>query len=441
MLIGILGGGLSGISLQHFLKQDSEVLEKEDRPGGLCRTFQKDGFTYDIGGHILFSKDKFINDFVKTVLAPNINSCIRNNKILFRGRYVKYPFENGFGILDKQDIYECLMGYLKNKYSKPTNFREWIYYTFGKGIAEKYIISYNRKIWKMPLEKMGLDWVERIPRPPFEDIVKTAIGIEMEGYLHQLHFNYPKSGGIEGFVRAISKGNSHITTGYKVRKIEKKRRGWLISDGCKDRHYDKLVLTIPIQEALKCISSVPAKVCVAASRLRHNSVRVVLIGINNRSLLDKSAVYIPEKSITPHRICYMGYFSRNMVPKGCSSLVAEITTREGHALYKVSDAELTQIVVNDLCRIGVINRRDIVTTDVKNIEYGYVIPDLTSRKNVLIIKDFFRSRGIGLLGRFAEFQYLNMDEVINRSRKMAENLEGLPNAGKYFPRKNGMAVK
>ena len=63
MKITIMGGGLSGISLAYFLQDNPSIdeitiLEKDDSIGGLCRIITKDGYTYDIGPHILFSKDK-----------------------------------------------------------------------------------------------------------------------------------------------------------------------------------------------------------------------------------------------------------------------------------------------------------------------------------------------------------------------------------------------
>ena len=63
--------------------------------------------------------------------------------------------------------------------------------TFGRSIAEKYFLPYNRKIWKTEPREMGLEWVGRVPKPPMEDVVKSALGIETEGYTHQLHFRYP----------------------------------------------------------------------------------------------------------------------------------------------------------------------------------------------------------------------------------------------------------
>lgn len=422
MSIGILGGGLSGVALQSFLKQDSEILEKEERVGGLCRTFNKDGFLYDVGGHILFSKDQSIMDFVKTTLGENINACKRKNDIFFKDRFVKYPFENGLGALDKEDIYDCLIGYLQNNHPKPSNFMEWVYYTFGSGIAEKYLVPYNKKIWKTPLDKMSLEWVERVPKPPVEDIVKSALGFETEGYVHQLYFYYPQNGGIEGLIKALVKESAKITTGYEVEKIRKKDDGWVVSNGREERYYDKLVLTVPVKEAVKYLDNVPETVLEASEALRHNSVRVVLIGVNNESLFDKSAIYIPSTDITPHRVCYMGYFSKNNVPSGKSSLMAEITTHKGHELYDMSDSGLIQKVVDDMQKAGFIKAQDVTATDIKNLEYGYVVYDVDYHKNVKIVKDYFAGIGLELHGRFAEFDYINMDEVLRRSIKLADKL-------------------
>ena len=59
--------------------------------GGLCRTFWKDGFGFDIGGHILFSKHQHVNDLVNRLLGDNINHCRRANKILFQGPVRQVP--------------------------------------------------------------------------------------------------------------------------------------------------------------------------------------------------------------------------------------------------------------------------------------------------------------------------------------------------------------
>ena len=52
--------------------------------------------------------------------------------------------------------------------------------------------------------------VERILRPPNEDIIKSAKGVKTEGYKHQLYFHYPKIGGIQSLFDAYNKLNSKV---------------------------------------------------------------------------------------------------------------------------------------------------------------------------------------------------------------------------------------
>ncbi len=149
--IGVLGGGISGLFAAYFLGGDVEVLEADDRVGGLARCFGSEGFRSDIGGHILFSKDKEALAHELAVLGDNRRRGIRANKILYKGQHVKYPFENGIDVLPKEEIVEILHSFVENPHKEaPQNFREWMYHVFGNGLTEKYLLPYNEKIWKTP---------------------------------------------------------------------------------------------------------------------------------------------------------------------------------------------------------------------------------------------------------------------------------------------------
>ncbi len=422
MTIGILGGGITGITIQRFLNQESEILEASSKPGGLCRTYWKDGFGYDIGGHILFSKHEAINTLVDKLLEGNLNSCKRANKIFYNGHFVKYPFENDLAALGKEEAFECLIHYIRNTYPKPNNLKEWAYYTFGKGIAEKYLIPYNEKIWNIPADQLSLEWVDRIPKPPMEDVVKSALGIETEGYLHQLYFRYPTEGGAEGLIHALMKEKSNITSNFKISSIRKKSDGWEVSDGSKTKTYEKLVLTFPMHEAIKCFENVPAEVLSAIDGFRYNSMRIVFLAVNDESLMNHSAVYIPDPEVITHRVCYMGYFSKKLVRPGTSSLIAEITTNPGDGVFEMTDSECIEKTIADLNRIGLIDKEKIITTDLQRVKYGYPVYDLSYSKNVKIMRDWFKSIGVTLCGRFAEFEYINSDECMKRALSVAQEL-------------------
>jgi len=421
----ILGAGLTGLSLSHFMHTKTLILEKEDRIGGLCRSFRKGKFTYDIGGHIIFSKDTIALDFMVDSLGKNVRKLYRNNRIFFKGKFVKYPFENGLGVLDEADRFNCLYNFIFNKYPKPKNFRQWIYHRFGKGIGSLYLEPYNRKIWKYPLEKMSMAWVDRVPRPPAEDVIKSALGIETEGYVHQLYFYYPTKGGIEALPQAImqrSRKRTEVKLNFKIKKIKRVGEAFEVTDGKTTFSTKRLISTIPIFELIKLLDGVPEKLKSAAGRLKYTGMYVVLVGLKNPDMKDKTALYVPDKSIIFHRLVFNKYFGENYTSKSRSAVTAEITFLPGSRLDSIPDKEIVSSVIEGLVKMNLIKKKEVVETDIKKIKYAYVIYDEDHRKNMKIIRDYFSSVGIHLCGRFSEFEYLNMDACIRHSLELAREL-------------------
>jgi protoporphyrinogen oxidase len=423
--IGILGGGLAGIAIAAHLDEPCEVLEKETRGGGHCQTVQEDGFTYDAGGpHIIFSRNQEVVDYMVSLLGDNVHRARRNNKIFYRGRYVKYPFENGLFDLDPQDRFECLYHYIKNDYPPPkTNFKEWLYHHFGKGLAEKYLIPYNEKIWNVPAEELGLEWVEgRVPKPPLEDVIKAAVGVETEGYTHQLYFNYPLRGGIESLPRALEQKVANITSDFTVERVWKDSGQWCVSNGRVTRRYEKLVSTIPIQELAHAVEGVPAEIVAAVDSLRYNSLITVAVGFDHARLPDYTAIYVPDPEILFHRLSFPALFSPHNAPHGKSIVEAEITTNPGDGAHEMSDQQILADVIGDLEGMHLAHPGEVCYGRVIRTKYGYVVQDDNYRRHLKQAKAYFEQIGIPLCGRVAEFEYINMDVCIERACKLAERL-------------------
>ncbi|MBQ4414560.1 MAG: FAD-dependent oxidoreductase, partial [Methanomicrobium sp.] len=124
-----------------------------------------------------------------------------------------------------------------------------------------------------------------------------------------------------------------------------------------------------------------------------------------------------------NRISFPSNFSTAVAPKGCSSVLAEITYNDGDKISKMSDEELVDEVVSGLIKMDVVKSRDdVVFSSVHRYEYAYVVYDLAYLKNVRIMKEYFESQGIDLVGRFSEFEYLNMDGCIRHVLDYAANI-------------------
>ena len=433
----ILGGGLSAISLAYYLQENKNIdeiyiLEKDDVLGGICRTYVKDGIEYDVGPHIIFSKDKEILDLMNNLLGENNEKHRRSNRILHKKRFVQYPFENDLSKLPQEDIDYCVNGFLHNPYENydAKNMLQFFLKTFGEGITNTYLRPYNEKIWKFDPSFMDTQMVERIPKPPKEDILRSANGETIDGYLHQLYFTYPKQGGTEALIKAfISKLNNKVKihTNNKVLKAKKQGDKFIVTTSEKEYICDKIVSTMPANEFCHIYedNNKPQEILDIANNLRYNSIAICIVNVSKDYAGDNYAFMVADKNVKFHRISKLDFMGEHYHKDGTATYMAEITYRKNDLNDKASDEELTQKVIEGLETIGFIDSKDDVNfTDLKRFEYAYVIYDLKHRQNMDAIKEYFASQGIYLNGRFGSFEYLNMDAIIKQSKNLAENIKG-----------------
>lgn len=421
-MLGILGGGLSGLSLAHLIP-NSQVLEKSSRPGGLMQSITENGFTFDLsGGHILFSKNKEVMDFMLSILGDNICQRTRNTKISYNGSLIKYPFENGLSDLSKEENFECVSDFIKAKQMNhpKRDFAEYLISTYGRSISEKYLIPYNQKIWKYPLNKMSTHWCEeRMPQPSIDAVLKASLGIKSEGYLHQLNFYYPRIGGIESFITALAK-DKNIICNREVTYIDKTRDGnWYIET--KPGYYqiyDDIVSTMPLPTLISCLDDVPDNVKSAVSNLKYNSLITVMIGVDY-PLESYSWIYYPDKKHIYHRVNLVSNFSDQVAPDGHGAMIFEITCHENDKIYNLSDNKIIETVLD---QADIVSSK-VVYSRVHRTKHAYIIYDNQYHKNISIIKSFLKEKGIRTLGRFSEWEYYNMDHCIEKAMAMSERIK------------------
>jgi protoporphyrinogen oxidase len=414
----ILGAGPSGLSLSLFFDNPPLILEKNNHPGGHASSFNIDGFTFDYGPHILFSKDKLILEFIVKSLKNNVHQCKRNNKISFKNKLIKYPFENDLSSLDLEDNYECINQFLfnpyKEKYKNPSNMKEWFLFTFGEGISNKYLIPYNEKVWNIPIENLSMVWSDRIPNPPPEDILKSSIGIKTEGYLHQLYYHYPKEGGYQAISDNWSNAcNIHFTE--EVIQINQLHDGFEIKTSKQTYQSKKIVSTINLSSLLKvCNHWIPIEIVEAYKKLIINPMYVISIGIKGKDSEKYTAIYFADKEFLVNRVSYPCTFSEKNAPSNHYSIQAEITYSPESNIADMSDEAIIQHVLDGLKERSLIHG-EVVLVDLKRVPESYVVYDVGYENHAKVIRDYFSEIGIDLLGRFSYFEYINIDMAVSRS--------------------------
>jgi protoporphyrinogen oxidase len=422
--VGVLGGGISGLAFASLVK-NAEVLERENKVGGLARSIKEAGYTFDLGSHIIFSKNEQVLRWMLELLKDNRIKHRRNTKILYKGRYVKYPFENGLGDLPGEETLECVLDYVEalHRGKKGVTFKEWMYNRFGNAISNKYLYPYNAKIWDYPPEKMSDFWVEgRVPQPPLRDVMKAVMGMESEGYTHQLNFYYPKNDGYQAVTDALARqiGKERIKSNFDIQEIRKDCDAWIVK-GSKGQNvrYDKLVSTIHIKDLLHLYDQTPKKVLDAAKALRWNSIYLVMLGIKKEKLNDMHWCYIPEKELLPNRISFPSNYSPNVAPAGHSSVLAEVTFDPNGKKAKMKGEEVVERTISDLNAAGVLDANQVAFRKLVTCRYAYVVYDLEYEKNIKTVREFASEDGITLLGRFSEFSYMNADKCIESAMEKA----------------------
>jgi UDP-galactopyranose mutase len=424
-MIPILGAGLAGLSAARHLKNEHLILEKAGNVGGLCKSVNIDGYIFDYAPHILFTRNEYVKTLYKDLLKGNLYKKKRKTYVYLLDTYVGYPFEVNLDTLPKDIVQECIDGVMNRETKEPSNFEEWIYTTFGDGIAKHYMIPYNRKIWKYDLSKMNIDWIQgRVPSPSVEEMKKGAAGTLRKDYGPNAEFMYPKHEGIGALANQLCKG---LNTSLGSKVVEVKPAGTDVrikywKEGkIRETASENIISSIPLPELVRILYEAPEEVIKAASSLVYNSLVCVQIGVKRPNISDKHWLYFPEDKFIFNRVSFPMNFSEYTTPGDRSSILVEVTHREA----SIDPEGVRDRVIEDLMNTNIITERDeMEVCETSTFKYAYVIYDLNHKKNVGIIHDYLKKSNIIPIGRFGEWEYFNMDKAILSGKNAASRVRG-----------------
>jgi len=459
----ILGAGPTGLGAGYRLKElgydNFLIVDRHPYVGGLAHSFtDKAGFTWDIGGHVMFSHYRYYDACFDKLMGDEFTLNNRESWVRMMDRWVPYPFQNNVRYLPPQAAYECLSGLIKAQTGKgpianpaaATNFGEFIDAVFGEGISKYFMRPYNFKVWAHPPEMMNKQWIgERVAVIDIDRALKNVVlSADDFGWGPNNQFKFPLKGGTGEFYRRFGphlglthdgaeQPGSKIRLNKKVVSIDLDARRVMFEDGATEG-YDTLVSTMPLDilcaTILKSGSEAAelARIASVASGLRHSAGYMVGIGLKSRTPGGgtpdtKSWMYFPEDNCPFYRVTYLSNYSPNMTPdrNNYYSLLCETSessekpTRgdRGRNPDAIIEETITGLENAGLLEPG--ERSNIVSRWCYYADYSYPTPSVDRDQILSVVIPWLEARGVYSRGRFGMWKY----EVANTDHTLMQGVE------------------
>ncbi len=432
----IIGAGPTGLGAAYRLNELGEhdwlILDRNDYVGGLAASFKDSvGFTWDIGGHVVFSHYDYFDRLVEEALGEDYLTHKRISKVHTASGWVPYPFQNNIRHLPRELCWECVQGLMPGNRPEgdPDNFKEWIERVFGPGIARQFMLPYNFKVWATPPEFMSYQWIgERVSIVDLEQTLKNLILEQKdEEWGPNSMFRFPLRGGTGEIFRRLARPlEDRILLNRRVWSIDAAKRSLRTMQG-EIITYDHLLTTMPLDLLLEdMLKDCPDTVRDAGQRLSHNGVHVTGVGVDGMRQDDTCWMYFPENQAPFYRLTNFHNYSPNNAAKPGQSRAFMAET--SFSLHKPENtAELMDRTVDGLVRTGMMDAEDqsrILSRWEYTADYGYPVPTLGRDKALDTIQPFLESMDVYSRGRFGGWKYeaANMDHSVMQGVEWANRM-------------------
>lgn len=439
----VLGAGPTGLGAATRLHQlghtNWDLYEMGDTPGGLARSFvDEQGFTWDIGGHVIFSHYKYFDDVLDGTV-PEWNSHVRESWVWSHGTMVPYPFQNNIGRLPREAQLRCLEGLIKAKEAKKpesgwASFGQWIDTIFGHGLAEVFLRPYNYKVWAFSPDKMSANWMgERVPVVSLEKIVRNILtNTDDLGWGPNATFRFPKHGGTGAIWNLVAKAlpGNKLHYSKKVVGIHLASKEVFFEDGSCER-YDWLISTLALNHFLSMVrDNTPQGMTLRkeATVPLYSSTHIVGLGFDGETpehLRGKCWMYFPESDSPFYRATLFSHYSENNVAK---------PGKQWSLMYEISQSVDKPFLEDPIQATieGSLSSKLFTQDDLKRLvsrfhikmEQGYPTPFIGRDEWLARVQSALEEKCVLSRGRFGGWKY----EVGNQDHSLMQGVEAVDRA-------------
>lgn len=412
--IAIIGAGISGLSAANLLKDKYvvTVFEKENSPGGLIKCRRVNGnLFHTCGGHVFNSKRQDVLEWFwskfnreEEFSKADRKSCVfmDKNGTSLEHDDIPYPIENHMYLFSNEiqkEFYNDLeeidaVKGMNAKFTDYDSFGDFLRWRFGKTLYQLYFQPYNEKVWRRDLTTVPMSWMEgKLPMPTTQEMRdNNANMVEEKAFVHST-FWYEKTDGSQYIANKLAEGLNIVYNAY-IDNLKYFNKKWVVAG----EEFDKIIFCGNIKDLTKMIEGVDlSKYQQQISDLEYHGTTAVFCEIDKNPY---SWIYQPSRKHKSHRIICTGNFAnsnnKNM-PEGRITATIEFT-----------DSINKDDIIKNLERIPLHPK---YLTHIYN-QYTYPIQNANTRALIQEVKALFAPLDLYLTGRFAEWEYYNMDVAI-----------------------------
>ncbi|MCK4836893.1 MAG: NAD(P)-binding protein, partial [Candidatus Aminicenantes bacterium] len=227
----ILGGGPGGLAVGYYAKKNKipfVICEAESRTGGNCVTLRHGEFLFDSGAHRFHDKIPGITREIKALMGDDIVKIDVPSQIYFKNKLVDFPL-SPLNLLKNLGLFtfikaglEVLVSKLKKKNGEK-NFETFALRTYGRTIANLFLLNYSEKLWGAPCNQLSPNVSgKRMKGLDLKTFLKEAVmGRKAKTEHLDGAFYYPRETGIGAITERLEQfcGQDNIRLNFKVTKI------------------------------------------------------------------------------------------------------------------------------------------------------------------------------------------------------------------------------
>jgi protoporphyrinogen oxidase len=383
----------------------------------------------------------------------------RKSRIYYLRQFFEYPIQLSWNTLSQLGLMRTLRigtSYLRSvvfPQKTAANLEEFFINRFGRELYLTFFKDYTEKVWGVPCSSISAEWgMQRVKGLSATKAIKHFLkasgkrdaGVAQKDTETSLieQFLYPKYGPGQMWevvaAKVIEKGGK-ILTNFEVSGIHC-QNGRISAVSGKDGdgqnqkiEGDYFFSTMPIQELVRALDAqVPSNATEVSEGLQYRDyiavgllVKKLRIGQNNgvQRLIDDNWIYIQEPDVLAGRLQIFNNWSPYLVADPNSVwLGVEYFCYETDDLWKKPDAEMAALAGEELDRIGIIHREDVLDATVIRMPKTYpaYFGTYSRFEELRAYLDHFEN--LFLVGRNGMHKYNNQDHSMLTAMVAVDNI-------------------